>query len=205
MILEGREIVDSIDGVIGLAVQDPVAPRRFHVSAEGFWNSFLSMGLVAPFWLAMIAKQRSLLAERAPADANTYADLPLAAYLGVETLFYVLGWILFPVAMISVCRRMGLMGNYVPFIIARNWMNFVAWFVLVFPPFMLFNLGVMQTGGFRAFSLFSIVAQYYLLWVVAETMLGTRGGRTVVVILIDFALLLLMTFLHDLAYLPWLP
>ena len=44
-----------------------------------------------------------------------------ARFVFVKGIAYGLSWIVFPVAMIFLCRLLGLTETYVPYIIALNW------------------------------------------------------------------------------------
>lgn len=119
-----EEIARSLRGALLLARFDPRGVGHFDVSLDGFWRSFLGALLVAPLTIG------NMLAEAGDADISWLS----------EALRYMVGWALFPIVMIPMARVMGLSGQYVPFVIAYNWMQVVQ-------AVLFFVLGVLHRTG----------------------------------------------------------
>jgi hypothetical protein len=114
-VLSGAEIARGTQGSLGFLQLDRTAPLQFDNTMAACLRSFRLMALVAP--LQVIA-----LLLRYSASDITYAADDLELVL-VETLHYVVDWLLFPVIFYEIARLRGWLDKFPRYISALNWMN----------------------------------------------------------------------------------
>ena len=112
---------DNLAGAWALMNGRPEGIGLLDLSIGGFWRSFAAVVLILPFAVLALIGERSLLA----AGGETVPELTGAVLLwrGLAVLG---DWIAFPLVFGLLARPLGLSGNYVPFIIARNWGSVIA-------------------------------------------------------------------------------
>src|ERR1041384_2849426 len=93
--------------------RDPTALLCFDNTMEACLRSFRLMAVTAPLYVVY-----SLI---------RYANLSVAVDIGeliaIETMSYVINWLLFPVIFYEVARRRGWLQRYPRYIAALNWTN----------------------------------------------------------------------------------
>jgi hypothetical protein len=120
-VLSGAEIARGTRGALGFLKRDPAAPLAFANTMEACLRSFRVMVLVAPLYVidALIR----------------YADVDVPAdtfdIVVVETISYVVNWLLFPVLFYEIARRRGWIDRYPRYIGALNWINLPATIIAV--------------------------------------------------------------------------
>ncbi|RVU19348.1 hypothetical protein [Methylobacterium oryzihabitans] len=135
MLVTAEEVGRSLRGAAALLNRHPQALRLFDVSERGFWRSFGAIWLTAP---AMVI---ALALERGPGTPLLRPDhTTLAVLAGTLAAFLVI-----PVTMLGLARRLGLTRAYVPFVIVTNWTLALALAVLSLPGFLLV-LGLATPG-----------------------------------------------------------
>ncbi len=115
------EFARGIKGAIGFLQRDPAAPTCFENTAEACLRSFRIMLLVAPLHAILMLIRYSYVIT--PAD-----DLDIFA---VETLRYIVDWLLFPVVFFEIARRRNWLALYPRYISALNWVNVPAMAIAV--------------------------------------------------------------------------
>jgi hypothetical protein len=115
-VLSGAEIARGVKGAVGFLQRDPTAPLGFDNTMEACLRSFRVMGLVAPIY----ALYRAIYYAQATVTADE-TEIVL-----VESLRYVVDWLLFPVIFYEVARRRGLLDRFPRYISALNWINLPA-------------------------------------------------------------------------------
>ena len=105
-----REVSMSIAGAFRLARGDAGGMTYFNRTIDGFWNSFFAAVIVAPGYVAL-----TLIG----AD-QTAVDHPTRVVV-VDFIAYVIGWIAFPLAMVSVAEFLDREKRYIDYIVALNW------------------------------------------------------------------------------------
>ena len=106
-----RELASSVYGAFRLATFHEDGMDAFNVSMRGFWRSFFAALLIAPVYLVFPANSTA---------SRTETLDPVHDAL-VNVLAYVIGWVAFPLAMITVTRMLGREERYVGYIVAYNW------------------------------------------------------------------------------------
>jgi hypothetical protein len=157
-----------------LARRDVAAMRLFDLTVAGFWRSFGAILVAAPAFIFITALENHLLVS---ADRE-----PPPAFLNVAD--YVLGWIVFPLVMLAVCKFLDLGTRYATYIIAMNWARvlIIGLFVLVYAILVIPMLGV--TLGAIAWLVIWAAVLYYQ-WFIAKTALGTPTGTAIAIVVLQ--------------------
>jgi hypothetical protein len=174
-VLSVGEIARGTQGALRFLQLDRSAPQHFDNTMAACLRSFWLIVLVAPLQAAVLLLQYS--------NATYVAD-DLEVVL-VESLHYVVDWLLFPVIFYEIARLRGWLDKYPRYISALNWMNLPGMLIA------LVVLAVAQAmppvvGAFLGFGLDLLI----LYWLTAVTRL-TLG--------VSWPLSLLMTAIN------WLP
>lgn len=114
--LTSGEIARGTQGALRFLQRDPSAPFYFENSVEACLRSFWVMALVAPLYAIYVWLSYSGL--YVAADES---DIAL-----VETLRYVVDWLLFPVIFYEIARRRRWLDRYPRYIGALNWISLPA-------------------------------------------------------------------------------
>lgn len=111
--LSAAEVAHGVQGALAFLWRDPAAPTYFDNTTEACLRSFRVMVLVAPLHIILLLVR--------------YSDVTVAAegmeVFFVETLSYVVEWLLFPVIFHEIARRQGWLDRYARYIGALNWIN----------------------------------------------------------------------------------
>ena len=111
--LSAAEIARGVQGSLGLLRRDPSALLCFDNTMEACLRSFRLMAVTAPFYVVY-----SLI---------RYTNLTVAIdtfeLIAIETMSYVINWLLFPVIFFEIARRRGWLDRYPRYIAALNWTN----------------------------------------------------------------------------------
>jgi hypothetical protein len=115
-VLSSGEIARGTQGALRFLQRDPSAPFYFENSVEACLRSFWVMALVAPLYALCVIL--------------SYSGLDIAAdeseIAVVETLRYVVDWLLFPVLFYEIARRRRWLDRYARYIGALNWISLPA-------------------------------------------------------------------------------
>lgn len=176
------EIINALIGAWKIARRDPTALGHFEFSADAFWRSFAAFIFAVPFYLVFITAEWRMIGE---ADVTITNTLP--GYATIELLSYIAFWVLFPVAMIFVCRTLNLSQNFAPFITVYNWSSVLV-AALLAPPYVLYSFGItsIETAAFLVLLVF-ITALLYR-WQIAVTVFATTPGIAAGVVAFELAL-----------------
>lgn len=171
--IDTREVSASIAGAFRLARGDPKGMSYFNRTIGGFWNSFFAAVIVAPGYIAL-----TLIG----AD-QTAVDHPARVIL-VDFIAYVVGWVAFPLAMVSVAEFLERQDRYIDYIVAFNWATVpqVALFLaaafvamgLGFAPSLVHLVGILVTAA---------VALYY--WFIARVALDVTPLQAAALVGLD--------------------
>lgn len=168
------QLVAAVQGAWRLMLWDREGLTRFDMTIEGFWRSFYAPVAALPLVIMIHVAHLNMMAETAL--LNPDASLPetptTGLYLTIKTITYIGEVILFPLLMVLISRRMPLAANYVPFIIAWNWVNALIIGVLAVPHLLYLAgaIGLVSIYGFQVIVLgISILCLYYTTWAALET------------------------------------
>lgn len=185
------EIIAALTGAWGIARRDPSALTYFEFSAESFWRSFAAFFFCVPFYFVFISSEWRMLAEM-----GAVIPQPMATYAGVEFLAYMISWVIFPVAMIFVCRSLDLSHGFAPLITVHNWSSILV-VVLLAPPHVLYSLGLADVNTALFLSLIAFVTALLYRWQLALTVLRTTPQIAVSVVGVEFLISLAVSFLAN--------
>ena len=149
--LSVAEIARGTEGSLGFLRQDRTAPLLFDNTMAACLRSFRLMVVIAPLHAAALLLRYSTA-------SYTADDLEVVF---VETLHYIVDWLLFPVIFYEIARLRGWLDNYPRYISALNWMNLpgiiIALVVLVVASVLPVAVADILRLGLQAFILYWLV------------------------------------------------
>lgn len=111
--LSAAEIARGVQGALGFLRRDPAALLAFDNTMEACLRSFRLMAVTAPFYVVYALLRY----------ANLTVAIDTFELIVIETMSYVINWLLFPVIFYEVARRRGWLDRYPRYIAALNWTN----------------------------------------------------------------------------------
>ncbi|MDP6119886.1 MAG: hypothetical protein QF450_00530 [Rhodospirillales bacterium] len=177
MIPTAGETLRALYGAYRLARLDAGGMAYFDSSIGGFWRSFFAAVLVVPFYalLLVMRYETGVVA----AGAGSFA--------AVEIIAYVIAWVAFPLAMVSVARVLEREECYLGYIVAYNWAA-VLQNALYLPIAMIGVAGGMDVGSANAAGLVALFLILGYSWFVARTALAVGAGTAAIVVALDLVL-----------------
>ena len=176
----GQEILNSIFGAYRLARLDGSALRWFTISLPGFWHSFMAALLVAPPFALIVALRF---------DPQVMAS---GSYWLIESVSYILGWLVFPLIMIPVCWALSLGSHYFAYITVYNWSAIVHVSVIV-PVVILDTSGLLPPALSTFVGLLVTGALLFYQWFIARTALQAPPVLALTVVVVDLLLGLIVS------------
>jgi hypothetical protein len=183
MIVTADEVNRSFRGTLDLLHSRSEGLKSFDMSERGFWRSFAAIWLTLPAYIVSLAFQRlrlGLLQPDRPLLDNIWIDLVVA-------LGHVASFVVLPLAMIWVTRRLNLTRAYVPFVIVTNWITVIGLLVLSVPA-MLLLLGWATPSLASIFSLAFAVIIVRMQWFATKATLGVSSFTACGVVLLGILL-----------------
>jgi len=185
-----NEILRALYGAYRLARFDAGGMTHFDATPGGFWKSFFAAVVVAPLYLLLLAVRIE----------NGSPDVDPARFMAVESIAYVIGWVIYPLVMATVARLIDRERHYVRYIVAYNWAS--VWQNVVYLPVAILSVAGLLTGGaggLLALGALAVVLVYA--WFVARTALDIPGLFAVPLVGLDITLgLMLNGFAESLIY-----
>jgi hypothetical protein len=170
-----QEFQLAIVGALRFAFGDRDALTYFDRSHDGFWRSFRAAFVSYPFYLI-------LLLLRVP--ASEWAASGGARIILVETIGYVILWVLFPLVMLPVCRALGRERRFFDLMVPYNWSQVPQSAVLVLA-------GLVVLSGGPALRILGFAAAYAMLayeWFIVRVGLEASGLAAAAVVIVDVVL-----------------
>lgn len=162
-----HEIAISAAAALRLAFLDRDAVFYFENDERAFWRSFVAAIIAAPNYVLLALHNAS-----GPTDGR---------FIAVETISYVIGWVIFPFVMLAYTEGKDCADRYFRFIAAWNWGIFIQ---------LLLFLGV-QTATFRLpdnthffLWLFATMAALFYQGFIAYVALEVRVAQAIAIMLI---------------------
>jgi hypothetical protein len=183
-VLSATEIARGTQGAVRVLQLDPAAPFQYDNTPESCLRSFRVMALAAPLYVFYILIH--------------YAKFEAAAsefeVLLVESLRYVVDWLLYPVLFYEVARRRGWLDRYPRYIATLNWINLPAIIVAVIGT-ALASVAPSSLSGLLVVALQGL----FFYWFLAATRLALGVGWPIAVLLllINWLPMLLLSMLVD--------
>ena len=185
-----QQFIDGIKGGSGLLFWDDEALDRFDQSISGFWKSFSAPIAAFPAYMVYVLAGHAARIEgiaNLPDGQTVDALPPTQVFVTAACLTYILGVILFPLVMIPFTKQLGLTHRFVPFIIARNWINAVVTFLLAAPS-LLYLAGVLGPAATLGLTMLLSFAAFAGLYFAALSALQCARLWAVMTVLIDAAI-----------------
>jgi hypothetical protein len=178
-----RDIVYGIYGAWRLARLDSGAMSYFECTPAGFWKSFFAAVIVAPGFAIIIAYE----------FAQVEIEAGALRILMVETLSYVLGWVVFPVLVHQICEAIGKREAYIGYIVAFNWSKVIQ--IAVFLPAIgLIALGALPGDSGSLLRLIVSIMILFYEWFVTRTALAVTAAGAVGFVVLDFVIDLIIHY-----------
>ena len=167
-------------GAFHLARFDAVGIKYFEPTQKGFLRSFWAAGLVGPFFLLLLIIKYSQI--------NGFT---LVHHIVIESLAYVIAWVLFPLVMAGLTRHLNCAKDYIPFIISYNWCSAIQ--NGIYLPIAILGYAGMLTPGSGNLLVLSVVtwALVYTFFVV-NTLLNVSRVTAFGIVVLDLVLGLLL-------------
>lgn len=176
-----RELSYALFGAWRFAHLDTGAIRYFDKSVDGFWKSFWAAAIIAPAYLILIVI--GFMQSEKPPSAG-----PVEIAI-VEVSRYVISWVAFPLAMVTVSEFLQRGERYIGFVVAYNWGQIVE-MAFVLPLFLFVAAAGFPQGAANLVSIAIVALTATYEWFIARTALQVSGwaagGVVAVSLVIDF-------------------
>jgi len=175
------EVRLALAGTWRLARGDRGGLSCFDRSVEGFWRSFRAAVISYPLYLVLLAMRVSV------AEWQRSGGWRIVT---VETIGYVIGWVAFPLLMLTVTQRLGRAHRFFDFMVPYNWCQLPqsALFVLVGLAFESGMLGPQSGQSVGIVAVFATLVYEWYVWYIARVALDTTALAAVFVALLDLVL-----------------
>jgi hypothetical protein len=172
------EVRLALFGALRLAKGDRGGLSCFDRSLDGFWRSFRAAALAYPLYLIL------LLTRVTVAEWQRSGGLYIVV---VETIAYVIAWVAFPLAMLTVTRWIDRAHRFFNFMVPYNWSQLPqsALFVLIG---LQAGSGVAGARPAQAIELVAAIAVLVYQWFIARVSLETTAAAAAFVVLVDLVL-----------------
>lgn len=172
-----QDLSAGIFGAWRLAWADPRGLNYFDVSERGFWQSFWAAVIAAPAYALIVGIN---LATPDELDGQVIDGTRL---LLVELIAYVIGWTAFPLAMVSVARKLEREQHYARYIVASNWGGLIE--MTAFLPAVAIGESVPSLSVLPALV---GCAMFAYQWYIARTALAVSNRQALVPVAVNFVL-----------------
>jgi hypothetical protein len=171
MIVTADEVNRSFRGTLDFLNRRAEGLRAFDLNERGFWRSFAAIWLTLPAYVVSLAFERlrlGLLAPDKPLLSSVWLDLAVA-------FGHVASFLVLPLAMIVVTRRLNLTDRFVPFVIVTNWVSVIGLLLLSLPAVLLLA-GWATPALATLFTLAFAIIVLRVQWFATMVTLGVSGG-----------------------------
>jgi hypothetical protein len=172
------EVRLALFGALQLAKGDRGGLSCFDRSLDGFWRSFRAAVIAYPLYLILLMMRVTVIEWQR--SGGWYI-------VTVETIAYVIAWVAFPLAMITVTRWIDRAHRFFDFMVPYNWSQLLqsALFVLVG---LEAESGVLGTQLAQLIDLAAAIAVLVYEWFIARVSLETTASAAAFVVLVDLVL-----------------
>ncbi len=180
--ITGREIAVGVIASWRLALRDQSALSWFDVSEHGMWRSFYAALPTFPMFI--------LLRLMTPPPPGV--EVGTARYFAVYSIEYVIGWVIFPLAMVTLTEIFDREERLFTFITVNNWATILQVGLLLL--FGVLSAGGVLTGTFGSLAMIgALAAVLWYKWYIASVALDITGVQAGVVVMLDLFLGLILT------------
>ena len=171
--LSAAEITRGVQGALGFLRRDPAALLSFDNTMEACLRSFRLMAVTAPFYVVY-----SLIRY-----ANLTVTIDTGELIAIETMSYVINWLLYPVIFYEVARRRGWLDRYPRYIAALNWTNLPG-IVIAIAAIVIKMMVPNAIGGILEIALQALFFYWFL--VITRLTLGADWAMAVVLLAVNW-------------------
>jgi len=172
-VLSAAEITRGVTGALGLLRRDPAALLCFDNTMEACLRSFRLMAVTAPLYVVY-----SLIRY-----ANLAVTIDIGELIAIETMSYVINWLLYPVIFYEVARRRRWLDRYPRYIAALNWTNLPG-IVIAIAAIALKMILPAAVGGILEIALQALFFYWFL--VITRLALGVDWAMSVVLLAVNW-------------------
>jgi hypothetical protein len=172
-VLSAAEITRGVQGALGFLRRDPAALLSFDNTMEACLRSFRLMAVTAPFYVVY-----SLIRY-----ANLTVTIDTGELIAIETMSYVINWLLYPVIFYEVARRRGWLDRYPRYIAALNWTNLPG-IVIAIAAIVIKMILPTAIGGILEIALQALFFYWFL--VITRLTLGADWAMAVVLLAVNW-------------------
>jgi hypothetical protein len=172
-VLSAAEITRGVQGALGFLRRDPAALLSFDNTMEACLRSFRLMAVTAPFYVVY-----SLIRY-----ANLTVTIDTGELIAIETMSYVINWLLYPVIFYEVARRRGWLDRYPRYIAALNWTNLPG-IVIAIAAIVIKMMAPTAIGGILEIALQALFFYWFL--VITRLTLGADWAMAVVLLAVNW-------------------
>ncbi len=172
------EVQQAFVGTFRLARGDRGGLLCFDRSLDGFWRSFRAAALCYPLYLVLLTMRVGL---------TKWQEAGGWLVVTVETIAYVIAWVAFPLAMLTVTRWLGRTNRYFDFMVTYNWWQL--------PQSLLFVMvglqsesGMLPAAAAQTMEAAAVVAVLVYEWYIARVALDTTGAAAALIVVVDVIL-----------------
>jgi hypothetical protein len=172
------EVRLALVGALRLAKGDRSALSCFDRSLDGFWRSFRAGIIAYPLYLMLLTMRVTVPEWERSGGVHIVT---------VETIAYVIAWTAFPLAILTVTRRIGRAHRFFDFMVPYNWSQVPqsALFVLVG---LESESGVLAAPAAQAIEVVAAIAVLVYEWFIARVALDTTASAAALVVFVDLVL-----------------
>ena len=180
----------ALVGALRLAKGDRGGLSCFDRSLDGFWRSFRAAVIAYPLYLILLM-MRVTIAEW-ERSGGFYIIV-------VETIAYVIAWVAFPLAMLTVTRWLNRSHRFFDFMVPYNWSQLPqsALFVLVG---LQSTSDAISTQPAQVIEIAAAIAVLVYEWFIARVALETTAAAAALVVLVDLVLGVLISHVASSLY-----
>jgi hypothetical protein len=149
----------------------------FETTVGAFWRSFFAAAIVGPFFALLMGLRYGL----------GLVETPLARFVAVEAIAYVIAWVAFPFVMLSIARLIDRDERYLGYIVAYNWAA-VLQNALYMPIVGLTVAGALPAALASALGLVALSVIMLYTWFITRTALDIGAPAAVGIVVFDFIL-----------------
>lgn len=150
----------------------------FDRSVDGFWRSFRAAIPCYPLYLLLLLMR---------VGAADWRSAGAVRILTVETIGYIISWVAFPLAMLSLARWIGRSDRFFEFMVPYNWYQLPQSLLFIVVGF----LAATAPADSAAAQLVAVIAAAAVLafeWYLARIALDTTRAAAALVVLVDLVL-----------------
>jgi len=175
------EVRLALAGTWRLARGDRGGLFCFDRSLDGFWRSFRAAVISYPLFLILLMMRVSVAQWQSSGGWRI---------VSVETIGYVIGWVAFPLMMLTVTRYLGRAHRFFDFMVPYNWCQLpqIALFVLLALAFAGGLLGPLSGEDIVIVAYVATLVYECYVWYIARVALDTTGLAAIFIALLDYVL-----------------